>query len=367
MKLNSNLNSSVQVQLPDRAYQILVQSGLLSVADEMLQTHVSGEHVVVVTDDTVGPIYLEPFCTAIDKVADRVDTITIKTGESSKSVKVLDGLWQHLVDNGTDRKSIVIALGGGVVGDLAGFLAASFARGIRFIQVPTSLLAQVDSSVGGKVGINLPTAKNMVGAFWQPETVLIDPSVLQTLDERNYRAGMAEVIKYGVIMDPALFDYIEANVDSIHEREPIVLTSIITRCCQCKADVVEEDEKETTGRRVILNYGHTYGHAIEAVYGYGEFLHGEAISIGMTCAARLARNLGMIDQAMLTRQSELFHRIGLPTKCPEDRLQQLVDSMKSDKKVTRGELKLILPDRMGNVIQVPAPADEVIIESMKEA
>ena len=224
-----------------------------------------------------------------------------------------------MVKLGTDRKSVVVALGGGVVGDLAGFLASTFARGLTFIQIPTTLLAQVDSSVGGKVGVNLPQAKNMVGSFWQPAKVVIDPIVLATLDDANFQSGMAEVIKYGLIMDLPLFEHLERSVKVINDRDNDALSKIIAWCCRCKATIVEEDEHEIFGRRAILNYGHTYGHAIEAVFGYGRFLHGQAIAIGMTCTARLARNLGLVNQHFLDRQTALFRAYGLPVECPAER------------------------------------------------
>ena len=330
-----------------------------------LDRFVKDEHVVLVTDDVVEQHYLSGVEATLGEIASRVDVLVVPHGEASKSVGHCDDLWQKMVELGTDRKSIVVALGGGVVGDLAGFLAATFGRGLRFIQIPTSLLAQVDSSVGGKVGINLPTAKNMVGAFWQPQAVLIDPLVLNTLDEANYKAGMAEVIKYGLIMDVPLFEFLESSVELINQRDAETLTRIIAWCCQCKAIVVAEDEKETTGRRAILNYGHTYGHAIESVFGYGRFLHGQAISIGMTCAARLARNIGMVDQAFLDRQTKLFAAVGLPTDCPSEKHDELIESMKHDKKVSRGKLMLILPSSIGTVSQVLSPSDDKLLTSLK--
>jgi len=267
-------------------------------------------------------------------------------------------------DLGTDRNTIVVALGGGVVGDLAGFVAASYARGLDFVQIPTSLLAQVDSSVGGKVGINLPKSKNMVGAFWQPQRVIIDPGVLQTLDEANYIAGMAEVVKYGLIMDGKLFEFIQQNVAAIKKRDQQMMAKLIAWCCRCKAQVVKEDERESSGRRAILNYGHTYGHAIESVFGYGKYLHGQAISIGMVCAARLSRQLGMVDQAFCDSQRQLFEELGLPVLCPGSPHDELVGAMQRDKKVVSGELKLILPKAIGEVVLVSAPADSEIFKSL---
>ena len=365
MPTSNHDHQSVPVNLTANSYSISIGAGLQTQIAESLKPWIESEHVVLVTDENVAALYLEDAKRQMESVASRVDTLIVAAGEPSKSVAKCDELWQQMVKLGTDRKSIVIALGGGVVGDLAGFLAATFGRGLKFIQIPTTLLAQVDSSVGGKVGINLPSAKNMVGAFWQPQKVLIDPLVLSTLDDANYSAGLAEVIKYGVIMDLPLFELLENSIESINKRDPETLTKIIAWCCQCKATIVEEDERETSGRRAILNYGHTYGHAIEAVFGYGKFLHGQAISIGMTCAGRLARNLGMVDQAFLDRQSRLFQAVGLPVDCPTEQHDALIESMKHDKKVARGKLILILPTEIGHVAQYAAPDDETILLSLE--
>ena len=358
-----NINE-VAVSLGKRSYRITLGPGELASADQTLKPFIENRHVVLVSDENVAALYLDATTKVIARVASRVDSYVVVPGEPSKSVAVCDAAWQQLLELATDRDSVIVALGGGVVGDLAGFLAATLGRGIDFIQIPTSLLAQVDSSVGGKVGINLPKSKNMVGAFWQPKAVIIDPQVLSTLDEANYIAGMAEVIKYGLIMDLPLFETIEASVDKIVDRDYDVLTKIIAWCCRCKAVVVEADETERSGRRAILNYGHTYGHAIESVFGYGRYLHGQAIAIGMTCAGRLARNLGLVDEDFLGRQTALFQAIGLPTVCPDERHSDLIKAMKRDKKVSHGKLKLILPTEIGNVELMQAPDDETILESL---
>jgi 3-dehydroquinate synthase len=262
---------------------------------------------------------------------------------------VAEQLWEQLLDQGADRQTVVVALGGGVVGDLAGFVAATFARGLRFVQIPTTLLAQVDSSVGGKVGINLPGAKNMVGAFWQPRGVLIDVDVLGTLPEREYRAGLAEVVKYGVIQDAEFFAYLEANIAPINARDAAVLTHIVQRACRLKADVVEQDEREETGLRSILNYGHTFCHALEAATGYEQLLHGEGVAIGMMCAARLAERLGRVDAAFVERQRALLDALGLPLDVPDVDHDELIELMYRDKKVERGRLRFVLPARLGHV------------------
>lgn len=354
----------VNVDLGQRSYDINIACGNLGRLAKMIGDQIAGHQAVIVSDSNVGPIYLNHVCQELTSVATQVQTLTIDAGEGSKSVAVCDSLWQQLDDFGTDRDTVIVALGGGVVGDLAGFIAATYARGLDFIQIPTSLLAQVDSSVGGKVGINLPHSKNMVGAFWQPQQVVIDPEVLDTLDEANFIAGMAEVVKYGLIMDLDLFEFIEKNIDPIKNRNHDVLARLIAWCCRCKAQVVKEDERESSGRRAILNYGHTYGHAIESVFGYGKFLHGQAIAIGMVCAARLARQLTMVDQTFCDRQRSVFESLGLPVQCPADRHDDLVAAMMRDKKVVSGKLKMILPTSIGEVIVVPAPADSEIFKSL---
>ncbi len=355
----------VPIRLGIRSYDIQIHSGSLGRCAELLADSISSDHIVLVTDNVVEALYLQLVADQLKQLARRVDSIVIPTGEASKSVAQCEQLWQKLVELNADRETVVVALGGGVIGDLAGFVAASFARGLTLIQIPTTLLAQVDSSVGGKVGINLPRAKNMVGAFWQPRAVLIDPHVLSTLDSRNYRAGLAEVVKYGVIMDESLFDFLEQSLDAIHGRDPEILSRIVAWCCQSKAEIVESDERETTGRRAILNYGHTYGHAIEAVFGFGEYLHGEAISIGMTCAARLALRLGITDAGLFHRQTAWLTAVGLPTVCPTERHAELIAAMQHDKKIAGGRLKLILPTRIGAAEQFPAPADELLAESLR--
>ena len=327
-------------------------------------------HVVLVTDDNVQKPHAMQAAASIGQQDIDVDVICVEPGEESKSLEMAESLWQGLLDLGADRKTVVAAVGGGVIGDLAGFIAATFARGLRLLQAPTSLLAQVDSSVGGKVGINLPDAKNMVGAFLQPLGVLIDTATLATLPPREFRAGLGEVVKYGVILDAELFDYLEANAAALLEHDRGVLSHVIARCCRLKADVVEQDEHEETGLRSLLNFGHTFGHAFEAISwhrGQGAeksnpqipkppnpqipnpLLHGEAVAVGMVCAARLAERLGRVDAAYTAQLRSLLAAFGLPVEAPAFDPQQILDSMMHDKKVQFGELSFALPSRMGHV------------------
>jgi 3-dehydroquinate synthase len=293
-------------------------------------------------------------------LAGRVDVLTTPHGESSKCVQQAEYFWNKLLDLAADRQTLIAALGGGVVGDLAGFVAAGYARGLDWLQFPTTLLAQVDSSVGGKVGVNLPAAKNMVGAFWQPRGVVIDLHVLASLPDREYRSGLAEVVKYGVILDEEFFAYLEQHVAAINQRDLDVLQKVVARCCRLKADVVERDERETLGLRAVLNYGHTFAHAFETETSYGEFLHGEAVSIGMCCAARLARSLGRVKDGFVHRQQALLEALGLPVQPPRLQASQLLAAMRRDKKSAAGKLRFILPTRLGHVETVPDIDDHFI-------
>lgn len=280
----------------------------------------------------------------------RCSRMVIPSGESSKSIEQIGSVWNRMLEERTDRKSVVIAIGGGVVGDLAGFAAASFMRGLRFVQIPTTLLAMVDSSVGGKTGINLPKSKNMVGAFWQPHAVVVDISTLNTLPEREFISGLAEVVKYGVIMDRPFFHYLENNVEAIRNRSPESIAHVVQRSCELKAEVVAKDERETLGLRAILNYGHTFGHAIEACTSYGQYLHGEAISIGMTMAGMLAVERGLWGVDEFDRQTRLLDDLGLPISLDQPILtERMLDAMQNDKKNEHGTLTLILPDSLGHV------------------
>jgi 3-dehydroquinate synthase len=357
---------TVHVNLGPRSYDIEIGSGNLCEAAKLCDAEQDDAHTVIITDTNVAEHYVEPVIEALEELGCEVAALEVDPGEPSKSPDAAADLWEELLDQGADRKTVVVALGGGVVGDLAGFVAATFGRGLRFIQIPTTLLAQVDSSVGGKVGVNLPGGKNMVGAFWQPRGVLIDVSVLGTLPEREYRAGLAEVVKYGVIQDAEFFAYLEANVQRVNARDADVLTHIVERCCRLKADVVEQDEREETGLRAILNYGHTFCHAFEAATGYETLLHGEGVAIGMMCAARLAERLGRVDAAFVARQRKLLEAFRLPLEVPEVDRDELVELMYRDKKTERGKLRFVLPTKLGRVELVRQVANEEVLAAMDE-
>ena len=352
----------IPVRLADRSYLIhlcsdssakLSRESTVSGFENTLLTVLSElgrcSHAVIVADGSVAAFYAKPIQDKLQSIGTRASLLVIPSGEQSKSIAELTRIWEFLLREKTDRASVMIAIGGGVIGDLAGFAAASYARGIRFIQVPTTLLAMVDSSVGGKTGINLPTAKNMVGAFWQPTAVVINTGSLDSLPDREFRSGLAEVVKYGVILDEEFFEYLESHAVAIGGRHPESIQHIIARSCQLKAEVVSKDEYETIGLRAILNYGHTFAHAIEADTKYGQLLHGEAVSIGMHLAAQTALRRGMIDSSIVERQSTLLQRLGLPIQFEGLKPTRLWELMQHDKKVENGKLAFILPTRIGHV------------------
>ena len=355
--------STVRVGLDDRGYDIEIGHRILADAGARILGRIDGlRRAVVISDDNVAPLYADTLVASLDATGVNTTLLTIPAGEPSKSIEQATEIWNQLLSERIDRQTTIIALGGGVVGDLAGFIAATFMRGLKFVQIPTTLLATVDSSVGGKVGINLPGGKNIVGAFWQPQYVLIDLSLLDSLPARQGRAGMAEVIKYGVIADAGFFDYLEKHVEKIRAHDPQTLKHVVSTCCQIKADVVEEDERETSGRRAILNYGHTFGHAVESATKYEKYLHGEAITMGMTCAANLSVNLGRIDTEMADRQSALFRQFELPVELDAALdSQELLELMRRDKKAEQGNIRLVLPTKMGQVELVDSVSDAEIL------
>lgn len=344
--------SILRVALAERSYEIAIGTGCLANIGRFVAERLPCRHAVVITDEHVEEPHAQAVAESLataEGLDATVDMLVIEAGEAAKSIDNATMLWEKLLDLRADRATVVVAVGGGVIGDLAGFVAASFARGIPFVQVPTTLLAQVDSSVGGKVGINLPGAKNMVGAFWQPRGVLIDTRVLETLPDREYRSGLAEVVKYGVILDAEFFDYLEQHVDDLNGRSADALRHIIRRSCELKALVVSQDEREETGLRAVLNYGHTFCHAIETLTGYGTYLHGEAVAIGMVCASRLAERMGRIPAELTTRQEALLASLGLPTQLPPLNADEMINVMGRDKKAEQGKLRFVLPTRLGHV------------------
>ncbi len=341
--------TTVEVQLAERTYTIEIGTGNLDTLGERVRAWCGASHAVIITDEHVETPHAEAAAASLAAADVTVDLLVVEPGEQTKCADAAAGLWDKLFDCGADRKTLIVAVGGGVIGDLAGFVAATFARGLSLVQIPTTLLAQVDSSVGGNVGINLAGGKNMVGAFWQPAGVLIDTGVLATLSDREYRAGLAEVVKYGVILDADFFAYLEDHTAGLSGRDPDVLRHVIARSCQLKAHVVERDERELTGLRAVLNYGHTFCHALETITGYGRYLHGEAVSIGMLCASRLAERLGRVDAAFTARQRTLLAALELPVAFPTVDHDALLAAMSHDKKVEHGLLRFVLPTRMGHV------------------
>lgn len=345
----------VRVNLRERTYEIRIGAGVIALTGQFLKEYGQVQRAVIITDEHVERFHAEPVARSLKAAGAQVDAIVLPSGEQTKCIAQADRLWNRLLELGADRQTFVVAVGGGVVGDLAGFVAATYARGIPYVQVPTTLLAQVDSSVGGKVGVNLPHAKNMVGTFWQPAGVWIDTQTLQTLPEREYRSGLAEIVKYGVILDADFFARLERDAAALIDRQGPVLQEIIARCCRLKAGVVEVDEREESGHRAVLNYGHTFAHALEAVTGYGQLLHGEAVSIGMMCAARLAQRLNRVEADFVDRQFALLTALSLPVTLPKIDVDGFLAAMLHDKKTKHGQLQFVLPTRLGHVEFVGAP------------
>lgn len=333
------------VDLGRRSYAIHIGTGLLDDAQAYAGA-IAGRRVLIVTNTTVAPLYLERVRKALSGY--ETDTLVLEDGEAYKTLATTQRIYDHLLQHGYGRDATIVALGGGVLGDIAGFAAATYQRGVDFVQVPTTLLAQVDSSVGGKTGVNHALGKNMIGAFHQPTRVVSDVDVLDTLPERELSAGLAEVIKYGLIRDAAFFDWLENNIERLVNRDAAALTEAIRRSCANKAEIVAADEREA-GVRALLNLGHTFGHAIEAGLGYGDWLHGEAVGAGMCMAADLSVRLGWLEETQRQRAMNLIAAVGLPTKPPAGfSPQQMLDLMGRDKKVLAGQLRLILLRAIGD-------------------
>ena len=356
--MNEESTILLNVDLGERSYPISIGPSLLD-DPSLLARHVNGGKVAIVTNTTVAPLYLARVETALRDAGKQVMSVILPDGEEFKNWASLMQIFDTLLANKADRKTTLIALGGGVIGDLTGYAAASYMRGVDFIQVPTTLLSQVDSSVGGKTGINHPLGKNMIGAFYQPRAVIADTSTLETLPDRELSAGLAEVIKHGAIIDGAFFDWIEANIGLLMARDKGALAYAIARSCEIKADVVRQDEREG-GLRAILNFGHTFGHAIEAGLGYGEWLHGEAVGCGMVMAADLSHRMGLIDAPSLARVRALVAAAGLPVKAPDLGTARWLELMEVDKKNEGGAIKFILLKPLGAPSITNAPQEQLL-------
>ncbi|WP_206028615.1 3-dehydroquinate synthase [Thalassoroseus pseudoceratinae] len=352
--------NSVQVYLGSRSYDVFIITDFLASLgagiepwfEDRADMPPGRRQAMIVTDQNVVDPHANNVRKSLEANGWQCGLHVMEAGEQSKCLETVSEIYDELVEMKAGRQVVILAVGGGVVGDAAGFVASTYTRGVPVIQVPTTLLAQVDSSIGGKVGINHKKGKNLIGQFHQPLGVVIDTATLNTLPDREYRAGLAEVVKYGVILDDEMFAYLEKSVDGLNNRDMDVLREVIRRSCRHKADVVEEDEFETTGRRAILNYGHTFAHAYEALTQYGALLHGEAVSIGMIHASQLAERLGMVDSTVTERQQKLLNALSLPTELPESvefTADDVLDRMKLDKKNVSGKLRFVLPTRIGEV------------------
>ena len=370
MAMLSNLptptETSVHIDLGDRSYDIRIGAGLLQRSASYADLP-RASRAVIISNETVAPLYIMRTEQAMRQHFDVVHSVILPDGEAHKNWETLNQIFDQLLTQRCDRKTVLFALGGGVVGDMTGFAAASYMRGIPFVQIPTTLLAQVDSSVGGKTGINHPLGKNMIGAFYQPERVICDLDTLKTLPPRELSAGLAEVIKYGPIYDMDFLDWIETNLDALMACDLEAMAFAVRRCCEIKADVVSQDEREG-GLRAILNFGHTFGHAIEAGMGYGAWLHGEGVGCGMVMATRLSHKMGMVDQAFVDRLTRIVKRAGLPTVAPvldpQDNVGRYMELMRVDKKADAGQIQFILVNGQGKAHVGPAP-DAMVAEVIK--
>ena len=348
-----------------------IQRGLTGQLAQQIGTLVADRGVFLVTDENVSRLHGSAVAAELQKCSPAVHIHVVPAGESSKSAAPLHQLWNAMAACGLTREARVVALGGGVVGDLAGFAAATFGRGLAWLQIPTTLMAQVDSSLGGKVGINLTAGKNLVGCVWQPEHVLIDPDLLATLPWREFQSGLAEVVKYAAILGEPFLSRLRGSAAALRQRDPQILSDVIADCCRCKLELVRRDPLDQLGIRAALNYGHTFGHAIEHVAGYGTLTHGEAVAMGIGLAARLARRLGWVTDAFVETQADLLQRFELPTQTPSLPADDLVQAMTRDKKARRGQLRFVLPRDWGDLVltELPTAADvaAVLAEEMKSS
>ncbi len=374
----------VPVELLDRSYEIEIEGNSLDRLGAALDSFGNVSHAILCVDSQVDELYTQPVVDSVLARGISVDIIVVPSGEESKSIEMAYSLWERLLSLKADRNTVAIALGGGVIGDLTGFVAATYMRGIRFFQVPTTLLAQVDSSIGGKTAIDLPRGKNTVGAFHQPIGVLIDPTVLSTLSDEQYRSGLGEVLKYAVSLDVDLLQFLEKNVAQINERDSQTLETIIAKCCNIKSRIVKDDERETSGKRALLNYGHTFGHALEAALGYGVLPHGLGVSIGSVLAGKLASYLSIhgdsrfseITEEWLSRFTTLQKKLFLPRSLKDLELdyksnqlctpENLVSLMETDKKAQSGLINVILPTSIGSCVCVKNISKETLLKLLEE-
>lgn len=357
------MSRTLEVDLGERSYPIYIGSGIYQDAG-YYRRHIDSSQVMVVTNETIAPLYLEKTLQAL--AGFDVASVILPDGEAYKTLDVLDQIYSGLLEHRFTRQCTLIALGGGVIGDMTGFAAATYQRGVSFIQVPTTLLAQVDSSVGGKTGVNHVLGKNMIGAFYQPKAVIADTATLNTLDDRQLSSGLAEVIKYGLIVDSRFFAWLETNMQALLARDNETLAYAIERSCQCKAEVVSADEKEA-GQRALLNLGHTFGHAIETGMGYGEWLHGEAVATGMCMAADLSHRLGWISMEDFARACRLIEQANLPTKPPSElSSERFLQLMAVDKKVLDGKLRLVLLKGIGASLVSDTFAQDKLMQTLTE-
>lgn len=358
--------NSVRVNLGERSYTLHIKEGYHALLGEQI-AHLAPtvSSVVIISNPKIDGLYGEALRASLTGAKIPHHTLLVPAGERYKTLETAGRLFGRLIEKKVDRKALIIALGGGVIGDLSGFIAAAYQRGIRFVQVPTTLLAQVDSSVGGKVGVNHRLGKNMIGAFLQPKVVLIDPRVLKTLPRRELRSGMAEVIKHGMIWDQHYFEFLETHVKNIMRLEPQVIKHVVRVSCQIKAHVVEKDEKELN-LRAILNFGHTAAHAVETYFNYKQYSHGEAVAIGMVVAARIANHFDMLDAVPMQRLIDLLGRFNLPTSLPELDPEAIINLMSTDKKVEVGKIRFVLPTRIGHVEIVSDVPRDILLRSIKE-
>lgn len=353
---------TLTVELGARSYPIMIGNGLLGQSGR-LDACIDARKILIVSNDVVAPIYLGPLRSML--TGQQVHSVELPDGEANKTLPVLQSVLDQLVEQRFGRDDLIITLGGGVVGDMGGFAAAIYQRGIRFIQVPTTLLAQVDSAVGGKTGVNHPGGKNLIGAFHQPSCVLIDTDTLRSLPDRELSAGLAEVVKYGLIADPELFDWLERQTEALVRRDPATLNHAIRRSCEIKAEIVAEDEHER-GKRALLNLGHTFGHAIEQCAGFGNWLHGEAVAAGICMAARFSERLGMLDTGSVRRIETLLQRANLPIEPPKVSAQDFFAAMSIDKKVIAGEIRLVLLNDIGDAVVTPDYPSHELLDMLRE-